>query len=168
MVSSSPGLSFHVSFQVRVMENWHFLLPANLLDPGIESVSPWSPALADKFFTTSSILEALYDMHAEVFRVILPINIFPKYICIFKQMPHIQTHGISHLYVYIFVVLSFSPVRLSVTTWAVACQASLSFTISWTLLKCMTIESVTKPNISYFLIPSPLAYNLSQHQGLFK
>ena len=28
------------------------------------------------------------------------------------------------------------------TPWTAACQASLSFTISWSLLKCMSIESV--------------------------
>ena len=32
--------------------------------------------------------------------------------------------------------------RLLVTSWTAACQASLSFTISWSLLKLMSIESV--------------------------
>ena len=35
----------------------------------------------------------------------------------------------------------FSPVRLFVTPWTAACQAPLSFTISLTLLKHMSIES---------------------------
>ena len=34
----------------------------------------------------------------------------------------------------------------SVTPWTVACQAFLSFTISWSLLKPMSIESVMPPN----------------------
>ena len=33
-------------------------------------------------------------------------------------------------------------VRLFATPWTAACQASLSFTISWSLLKLMSIESV--------------------------
>ena len=43
-----------------------------------------------------------------------------------------------------FVVVVHSPscVQLFATPWTAACQASLSFTISWSLLKLMTIESV--------------------------
>ena len=42
----------------------------------------------------------------------------------------------------------------------------LSFTISWHLLKFMSTESVM---LSHPLLPpSPLAFNLSQHQGLFQ
>ena len=33
-----------------------------------------------------------------------------------------------------------------VTSWTAACQAPLSFTISWSLLKLMSIESVMPPN----------------------
>ena len=41
---------------------------------------------------------------------------------------------------------SLSHVPLFVTPWTVACQASLSFTISWSLLKLMSIESVMVSN----------------------
>ena len=37
---------------------------------------------------------------------------------------------------------SFSPVQLFVIPWTAACQASLSFTNSWSLLKLMSIKSV--------------------------
>ena len=37
-------------------------------------------------------------------------------------------------------------VSSSVTLWSTACQASLSFTNSWSLLKLMFIESVMPPN----------------------
>ena len=40
------------------------------------------------------------------------------------------------------VVQSLSRVQLFVTPWTAARQASLSFTISWSLLKLMSIESV--------------------------
>ena len=50
----------------------------------------------------------------------------------------------------------------------VACQVSLSISISLSLLKLMSIESVI-PSIHLILSsPSPLALNLSQHQGLFQ
>ena len=40
------------------------------------------------------------------------------------------------------VVQLLSHVQLFATPWTAACQASLSFTISWNLLKLMSIESV--------------------------
>ena len=45
-----------------------------------------------------------------------------------------------------FVVQLLSCVRLFVTLWTAACQASLSFTISQNLLKLMSIESVMPSN----------------------
>ena len=44
------------------------------------------------------------------------------------------------------VVLLLSHVRLFVTPWTVACQASLSFTISKSLLKLMSIQLVMPTN----------------------
>ena len=44
------------------------------------------------------------------------------------------------------VVQSFSCVGLFVNPWTAACQASLSFTITWSLLKLMSIESVMPSN----------------------
>ena len=43
-------------------------------------------------------------------------------------------------------VQSLSCVRLFVTPWTAACQASLSITNSWSLLKLMSIESVMPSN----------------------
>ena len=43
-------------------------------------------------------------------------------------------------------VQSLSNVRLFATPWTAAGQASLSFTISWSLLRLMSIESVMLPN----------------------
>ena len=44
------------------------------------------------------------------------------------------------------VVQSLSCVRLFATPWTAACQASLSFTISWSLLKLKTLEPVIPSN----------------------
>ena len=62
-----------------------------------------------------------------------------------------------------------SQVWLFVTPWTAASQASLSSTISLSLLKLMCIELVMPSNhlILYHPSPSP-AFNLSQHQGLFQ
>ena len=45
-----------------------------------------------------------------------------------------------------FVVQSLSPVQLFATPWIAGHQPSLTFTISWGLLKLMSIESVMPPN----------------------
>ena len=64
-------------------------------------------------------------------------------------------------------VQSLSCVQLFVTPWTAPCQASLSITKSWSLLKLMSIESVMPSN--YLILSSPFpAFSLSQHQGLFK
>ena len=58
-----------------------------------------------------------------------------------------------------------SRVRLFVTPWTAAFQASLSITNSQSLPKLKSIQLVMPFNP---LIPSPPAFNLSQHQGLFQ
>ena len=51
--------------------------------------------------------------------------------------------------------------------WTAAHQASLSFSISWSLVKLMSMESVTPCNHLILSSPSPPAFNLSQQQSLF-
>ena len=53
---------------------------------------------------------------------------------------------VTHLWAFVIVVQSLSRVQLSVTPWTSAPQASLSFTISWSLFKLMSIESVMPSN----------------------
>ena len=67
----------------------------------------------------------------------------------------------SYLKLYILIL------RLFVTPWTAAYQASLSITNSQSLLKLVSIESVMPPNHP-LSSPPPPAFNLSQHQGLFK
>ena len=59
----------------------------------------------------------------------------------------------------VVVVQLLSHVQLFATPWTAACQASPSFTISWSLLKLMSIESVMSSNHlilcpPLFLLPS--------------
>ena len=53
-----------------------------------------------------------------------------------------------HCFIVVVVVQSPSCVRLFVTPWTVACQASLSITISRSLLKFMSIDQWCHPAIS--------------------
>ena len=46
----------------------------------------------------------------------------------------------------VVVVQSLSRVQLFATPWAIACQAPLSFTVSWSLLRFMSIELVMLSN----------------------
>ena len=66
--------------------------------------------------------------------------------------------GIEHKRVAL-VVQSLSHVQLFVTSWTAACQASLSFTISWRLLKFMSIELVILSN--HLILCHPLLLLLS-------
>ena len=58
---------------------------------------------------------------------------------------------------FVAVVQSLSYVQLFVTAWTATCQTSLSFTISWSLLKLMSTELVmpSNPLISCPLLPLP-------------
>ena len=51
------------------------------------------------------------------------------------------------------VIQSLSRVRLFATPWTAAYQASLSFTISWSLLKLMSFESVMPSNCLILCCP---------------
>ena len=64
------------------------------------------------------------------------------------------------------VQFSHSVVSDSATPWTAVCQASLSITNSWSLLKLMSIELVQTSHPLSSL--SPPTFNLSQHQGLFQ
>ena len=60
------------------------------------------------------------------------------------------------------IVQSHSHVQLFVIPWTAACQAFLSFTVSWSLLKLMSIESKIPSNHLFFchpllLLPSVLS-----------
>ena len=64
-------------------------------------------------------------------------------------------------------VQSLSHVRLLVTPYIAAHQASLSITNSQSLLKLMSIKSVMPSNHLILSSPSPPDFNLSQNQGFF-
>ena len=78
-------------------------------------------------------------------------------------------HIISFIYGSYQSVQSLSRVWLFVTPWIAVRQASLSITNSWSFLKLISTESVMPSNhLILLLSPSPSAFNLSQHQGLFQ
>ena len=74
----------------------------------------------------------------------------------------------SFAYRYPILVLSLICIQLFVTPWMAAHQASLSFTLSGSLLRLMSVELMMPTNHLILSFPSPHALNLSQHQGLFQ
>ena len=69
--------------------------------------------------------------------------------------------AVVHTYKGIFsLVQLFSRVWLFVTPWAAAHQASLSFSISWILLKLMFIQSVTPSNPFILCHPRLLLHSI--------
>ena len=68
------------------------------------------------------------------------------------------------LFSYLVLTLLFS--SDSVTQWTAARQASLSFLVSRSLLKLMSIESMMPSNPLILCHPLPVL-SLSQHQGVF-
>ena len=66
-------------------------------------------------------------------------------------------------------VQSLSRVQLFATPWTALHHASLSITNSWSLLKLMSIESMSSEIQPFHPLssPSPPTFSLSQHQGLF-
>ena len=69
-----------------------------------------------------------------------------------------------------FVVYLHSYVWLFGIPWTAACQASPSFTITWSLFAQTHVHWVGDaiPPSHPLLSPSPPAFSLSQHQGLFQ
>ena len=66
-----------------------------------------------------------------------------------------------------FVVQSLSRVQLFVTLWMVTRQASLSFTISWSLLKLISIELVMPSNHLILCHPLLLLPSIFPSIGVF-
>ena len=95
-----------------------------------------------------------------------------------KSHRHGFRSSLCHILVQLLLLLLFSCsviavqllscIPLFATPWTAACQASLSFTISQSLLRLMSIELMVAIQPSPPLLPlSPPTFNLSQHQGVF-
>ena len=64
-------------------------------------------------------------------------------------------------------VKSLSCVRLLVTPWTAACQASLSITNSWSLLKLIPLSQWCYPTISYSVVPFSSCLQSFPASGVF-
>ena len=76
----------------------------------------------------------------------LPVSQIPHYVVLFIKQFIFYGNINKKKKLHVFVVQSLSHIRLFVTSWTAALQASLSFTISLSLLKFMSIELVIPSN----------------------
>ena len=127
--------------QARILEWIAIPPPGDLPNPGIKSRSPALPA---------DFLCLSYQGNCTLMR----------WLCNFYLLIHVVNCIESLLF-------SRSVVSDSVTLWTTAHQASLSFIISWNLLRLMSIEAIIQSN---HLILCCLLFLLSvfQHQSLFQ
>ena len=153
------------------------LLPLeDLPDPGIWLSSPWTPRLTSGFFyhwatwevpphgctisdLTGSLLDISVVSNKLIFQTLLQWPALNTRSCI--PIGGILKVELLSQKVVVVVVQSLGSVRLFSTPWTAACQASLSFTVSWSLLKFMSLESVMLSNhlipCQVVLLPSILA-----------
>ena len=83
MDCSPPGSSVHGILQARILE-WVAMPPSrDLPDPGIEPESLMCPALAGKFFTTSTTWEAPYELSGFFFHTWPTLALSPIWECTF-------------------------------------------------------------------------------------
>ena len=74
-------------------------------------------------------------------------------LCLFPQQQVTIVPNLTSPIHYLLLVQSLSHVRLSITSWTAACQASLSFAVSQSLLKLMSVQSVMLSNHLIFCRP---------------
>ena len=125
---------------------------------------PWVRGLT---FVRSYVIIFLYFSH--LFLLLLcALAVFPfpclAFMCVLCSVAKLYLTLLNY---YLFQALSHVP--LFMIPWNEACQSSLPFTISWSLLKFMSIELVMLSNYLILCCPFfPFAFNLSQHQSLFQ
>ena len=171
MVALQAPLSMGFSRQ----EYWSglpFPFPGNLPNPGIEPAFLMFPALACEFFVTSATWEA-----AIYFSKYLPQSYkehLVGYGNLLQGLGLIQGSNLHLLHcrqiLYSLTYLGSPNCRVwfFVTPWTAALHASLSFTISRSLLKLMSIQSVMPSNHLILCHPLLLLFSIFPHQGLFQ
>ena len=165
----------------RSMEN----LSSMKLVSGAQNVGhrcPWWPPDALDQEWPPSVMSVSQDENCVSLLVLMNERLLCENRCSFRSGPECSDEQLwtcawfiglpsSHTSVNILVVIqSLSRVRLSVTPWTAACQASLSITNSWSLLKIMSIELVMpsnhlilcRPLLPPSIFPSIRVFPLSQ------
>ena len=140
---------------------------------------PWDSHITDTFINLSiqqsiPLIKICWSLCSEIFGgkyfSVVPAFVFLNYVNWSMQFDMVCQQSVdATLAFYIVVVQLLSCVWLFASSRTEAFQASLSITISFSLLKLRSIVLVVP---SYHIIlchpPSPPALNLFQHRGLFQ
>ena len=132
-------------------------LPGNAYDKLVPRHCSLQPKPhVSQMFSLSKILNFL------LFSLFTLLSVFSK---VFYCLEFCSLRSLSITITFAVVVQSLSPVQISTDH---SILASPSFTVSWSFLKFKSIELVMLSNTSSSALPSPPAFNLSQHLGLFQ
>ena len=98
------------------------------------------------------VLSQIWNLYIVI--TLLNKSTFCTYIHVYTYVYiHIYMHTQTHIYIHTHTVQSLSHVRLFLTQWIAARQASLSITNSWSLLKLMSIKHWYHPAMSSSVVP---------------
>ena len=139
-----------VSSLTRTQEQWKEGRDPSALKPGKTRAVYMAGRLC--MFGENCILDVILNQHVKT-----SYAIYGYVIIYFIQLGEL-------VLIVSLLLFNRSVVSDSATPWTAESQASLSFIISQSLFKLMSIKSVM-PSIHLILIPSPPAFNLSQHQS---
>ena len=179
MDCSTPGLSVHHQLPESTQTHLHWvgdaIQPSHPLLPLLLSPSIF-PSI--RIFSNESDLHIRWPQYwsfsfniSRLLWIMLLWTLVYKYLfeSVFSSLGYLPRRGIRGIIWNISLVHSFSCVRSLVTPWTAAHQAFLSITNSQGLLKLMfhRVSDAIQPSHP-LSSPSPPAFNLCQHQGLFK
>ena len=156
------------------MRNFHSIRPLRLLLNSQNNLSYSDSILMKSCIFNLGFKSPSNSIFLHHFEGVNPLY-FENYCYWWEGYGNLKCILISHLYFlsdnfYQFSsVQSLSHVSHFPTPWTAACQASLSITNSWELAQIHIhwVGDAIQPSHP-LLSPSPLAFNLSQHQGLFQ
>ena len=139
---SSSDSSLHGFLQARILDWVSMLSCRKILIQGSKqhflSLQHWQTGSLPQGLPGKSHVHADTHTHTHTHVCVYTYILLKTLLVYLERMPFNYIYILS-LY---FVVQSRSRVWLFATPWAAARQASLSFTISWSLLKLMFIESL--------------------------
>ena len=145
-----------VQFNLSVMSD-------SLWTHGLQHVRLPCPSLSPRVCSNSFLLSLW--CYLTIASSVTPFPSCPQSFPASRSFPICYTLGL--LFPYFCSVTQSCHVRLSVTPWTAACQTSLSFTISRSLLKLMSIELVMSPNGLILCHPLLLLPSIFPSIGVF-
>ena len=135
MDCSPAGSSVHGILQARILEWVSISFSRGSSQPRNWT---WVSCIAGRFFTNWAMREAHIHTHTYICKILFMLLLCFKLSTTFYSSEDKVQNSL--------LLFSHSVVSNSVTPWTAACQASLSFTTSQSLLKLMPIESMMLSN----------------------